>query len=74
MSQTVSLHGMTPAEIFQSGIENINEIESVALSVKWRDGHVTNGWSDAGVADLALMLMLLNERFRVENLNAMLEQ
>ena len=70
MSATVSLHGMTPAEIFASGIENIEQIEAVALAVKWRDGHVSTGWSDAGVADLALMLMLLSERYRVENLNA----
>jgi len=70
MSRTVSLHGMTPAEIFQSGIENIAEIESVALAVKWRDGRITTGWSDASVADLALMLMLLNERYRVEHLQA----
>jgi len=70
MSSTVSLHGMTPAEIFQSGIENITQIESVTLAVKWRDGRITTGWSDSGVADLALMLMLLNERFRIEHLQA----
>ena len=70
MSSIASLHGMTPVEIFQSGIENIDQIESVSLAVKWRDGSVTTGWSDTGVADLALMMMLLNERFRVEHLSA----
>ncbi len=74
MSQIQSLHGMTPAEVFQSGIDNIEQIESISMAVKWRNGRITTGWSDAGIADLALMLMLLNERFRVEHLNAITEE
>ncbi len=43
MGKVESLHGTTPAEIFQSGLENLNEIEAVAVSVLWRDGDVTAG-------------------------------
>ena len=74
MSQIESLHGMTPAEIFQSGIDNIDQIESVSMAVKWRDGRITTGWSETSVADLSLMLLLLNERFRVEHLHALTEE
>ncbi len=68
MSSIESLHGMTPAEIFQSGIDNIGQIESVSLAVKWRDGRITTGWSDMGAADLSLMVLLLSEKFRLEHL------
>ena len=74
MSQIQSLHGMTPAEIFQSGIENIDQIESISMTVKWRDGRITTGWSETAIGDLALMLMLLNEKFRVEHLDASNEE
>ena len=74
MSQIQSLHGMTPVEIFQSGIENVDQIESISMSVKWRDGRITTGWSETDIGDLAQMLMLLNEKFRVEQLLAISEE
>ena len=67
MSKVESLHGTTPAEIFQSGIENLDEIESVAVSVMWKDGTVTAGWSNADVASLALMVLALDEKQRRAN-------
>ena len=63
-SKVASLHGTTPAEIFESGIENIDDIAAVALSVQWRDGTVTTGWSNADPAQLALMILALDERLR----------
>ena len=45
MGKIQSLYGTTPAEIFQSGVENIDQIEAVAASVLWKDGTVTSGWS-----------------------------
>ena len=38
MSRVESLYGTSPAEIFQSGIENLDEIDAVAVSVMWKDG------------------------------------
>ncbi len=68
MSKIESLHGTTPAEIFESGLESLNEIQSIAMSVTWRDGRVTSGWSNATPADLALMILALDQKFRAENL------
>ncbi|RMD87240.1 MAG: hypothetical protein D6807_08230 [Alphaproteobacteria bacterium] len=59
-----SLHGTTPAEIFASGLENVDDIAAVALAVHWRDGTVTSGWSNAEPATLALMILVLEERLR----------
>jgi hypothetical protein len=67
MAKVESLHGTTPAEIFESGIENLDQIQSVAMSVTWRDGRVTSGWSNATPANLALMVMALDEKLRKEN-------
>ncbi len=64
MSNVVSLHGTTPAEIFASGLENVEQIDAVALSVRWKDGTVTSGWSNADTAQLALMVLTLQEQFR----------
>jgi hypothetical protein len=64
MAKIESLHGTTPAEIFQSGLENLGEIEAVALSVIWKDGSVTAGWSNVDEARLALMILSLDERQR----------
>lgn len=64
MAKVESLHGTTPAEIFQSGIESISDIEAVALAVQWKDGSVTTGWSDVDPATLALMVLALDERQR----------
>ncbi len=64
-----SLHGTTPAEIFSSGLENIQQIQAVALSVQWRDGSVTSGWSNAGIAELALLVATLDQKFRRDHLD-----
>ena len=67
MSKVESLYGTTPAEIFQSGIENIDQIEAVALAVRWRDGTVTAGWSNSEIPELAHMLLVLDTKFRRDN-------
>lgn len=65
MPKIESLHGTTPAEIFQSGLENLSEIEAVAASVLWKDGRITTGWSTmSDVGQLALMILALDERQR----------
>jgi len=43
MSKIESLYGATPAEIFQSGLENLDDIEGVAVGVWWKDGTTTAG-------------------------------
>ncbi len=68
MATVESLHGTTPAEIFTDGLENVEQIEAVALSVLWRDGTVTSGWSNVDTAQLALMVMVLEEKLRRDNL------
>lgn len=68
MSKIESLYGTTPAEIFQSGLENMGEIEAVAAAVLWKDGQVTAGWSNADIGDLARMILTLDEDFRRKNL------
>ncbi len=67
MAKVASLHGTTPAEIFQSGIENLDDIAGVAVSVLWKDGDVTAGWSNMSVGDLAYLILALDERQRREN-------
>ena len=64
MGKVESLYGTTPAEIFQSGLENIGDIEAVAVSVLWKDGTVTAGWSNMERAQVALMVLALDERQR----------
>lgn len=64
MTKVESLYGTTPAEIFQSGIENIDQIEAIALAVKWRDGTVTAEWSNIDARELAHMLFTLDEKYR----------
>jgi len=59
-----SLHGTTPAEIFESGLENLGEIEAIAATVLWKDGRVTAGWSNIDPANLARMVLLLDEAQR----------
>lgn len=65
MGKIVSLHGTTPAEIFQSGLDNLGEIDSIAVSVRWRDGRVTAGWSNTDGATLALLVLALDETQRM---------
>jgi len=64
MADVVTLHGVEPAEIFQSGLEQAGEIEAVAISVLWKDGRVTAGWSNTDAAVLARMILVLDERQR----------
>jgi hypothetical protein len=68
-----SLHGTTPAEIFQSGLENLAEIEAIAISVMWKDGSVTSGWSNVDPARLALMILALDEEQRDKHLRDEME-
>ncbi len=64
MAKIESLHGTTPAEIFQSGLENASEIVAIAASVLWKDGRVTTGWSNVDPANLARMILVLDEKQR----------
>jgi hypothetical protein len=68
LTKVESLFGTTPAEIFQSGLENLNEIEAVAAAVLWKDGRVSVGWSNTDIAELARMIMTLDEDFRRKNI------
>ncbi len=70
MSKVESLYGTTPAEIFQSGIENLSDIEAIAISVLWKNGEVTTGWSNVDMAKLALMVLTLDEKQRNDNLRS----
>lgn len=64
MAKVESLRGTTPAEIFESGLENLGEIEAVAAAVLWKDGRVTAGWSNVDPAQLARMILMLDEAQR----------
>lgn len=68
MGKIESLHGTTPAEIFESGLENLGDIEAIAISVLWRDGNITAGWSNLDPAQLALMILALDEEQRNKHL------
>jgi len=59
-----SLHGTTPAEIFESGLENAGDIVGVAAAVLWKDGRITAGWSNLDAARLARMILILDEKQR----------
>ncbi len=67
MGTVESLHGTTPAEIFQSGLENIAEIEAVAVSVLWKDGSVTAGWSNTDMPNLTYLILALDEKHRSQH-------
>ncbi len=64
MAKIESLHGTTPAEIFESGLENADEIVAVAAAVLWKDGRITAGWSNMDFANLARMILVLDEKQR----------
>ncbi len=68
MADIVSLRGATPAEIFSTGLDNLDEIEEVALSVLWKDGRVTASWSATDMSKLAFMILTLDEEQRKRNL------
>jgi|TARA_R110002072_G_scaffold97728_10_gene214938 hypothetical protein len=64
MTDVRSLHGTTIAEIFSSGLENLEAIEAVAVSVLWKDGRVSAGASNTTNDRLALMILALDEHQR----------
>ena len=64
MSKIESLYGATPAEIFQSGLENLDDIQGIAVGVLWKDGSITTGWSNMDVGRLARLILLLDEAQR----------
>ena len=64
MTEIKSLHGTTVAEIFSSGIDNLDQIEAVAVSVLWKDGRVVAGSSNTTNDRLTLMVMALDEHQR----------
>lgn len=69
MAKVESLYGTTPAEIFESGLENVGEISAVATVVLWNDGRVTAGWSNVDPSNLARMLLVLDEKQRRDTIN-----
>jgi hypothetical protein len=65
LAKIESLYGTTPAEIFESGLENLDAIEAVAVSVLWKNGKVSSGWSNIDDrAKLAYMILVLDEHLR----------
>ena len=64
MTKVHSLYGTTPAEIFESGLENVADIQAVAASILWKDGRVTTGWSNMDLALLARLVLVLDEKQR----------
>ncbi len=64
MATISSLHGTSPAEIFESGLQNIASIEAVAAVVLWKDGRVSAGWSNVDLGSLTLMVATLDEKQR----------
>jgi len=74
MAKVESLYGTTPAEIFESGLENVGDITAVAATVLWRDGRVTAGWSNVDPANLARMILMLDEEQRRKTLRPLADQ
>ncbi len=64
MTDIQSLHGTTVAEIFSSGLDNLEDIDAVAVSVLWKDGRITAGQSNTTKANLALMVLAMDEHQR----------
>jgi len=64
MTEIRSLHGTTAAEIFSAGLDNLEQIESIAVSVLWKDGTVTAGCSNMSPANLALLVLAMDEHQR----------
>ncbi len=69
MARIESLFGTTPAEIFESGLENVSEIVGVAAAVWWKDGRVTAGWSNLDPASLSRMILMLDEKQRRDTIH-----
>jgi len=64
MTEVQSLRGTTVAEIFASGLDNLESIEAVAVSVLWKDGTVTAGCSNTTTANLALLVLAMDQHQR----------
>ncbi len=64
MTEIHSLHGTTVAEIFSAGLDNLEQIEAIAVSVLWKDGTVTAGCSNTTKANLALLVLAIDEHQR----------
>ena len=69
MARIESLYGTTPAEIFESGLENVSEIAGVAATVLWKDGRITAGWSNLDPASLSRMILMLDEKQRRDTID-----
>jgi hypothetical protein len=69
MANIESLHGTTPAEIFESGLENVGEIVGVAAAILWKDGRVSAGWSNLDPASLSRMILMLDEKQRRDTIH-----
>ncbi len=64
MTEIRSLHGTTVVEIFSAGLDNLEQIEAIAVSVLWKDGSVTAGCSNTTKASLALLVLAMDEHQR----------
>ncbi len=64
MTDIYSLHGTTVAEIFSSGLDNLDQIEAVAVAVTWKNGKVTAGASNTTNERLAFMVMVLEQHIK----------
>lgn len=64
MTEIRSLHGTTVAEIFSAGLDKLEQIEAIAVSVLWKDGTVTAGCSNTSKAYLALLVLAMDEHQR----------
>lgn len=64
MTEIYSLHGTTAAEIFSAGLNNLEQIDAIAVSVIWKDGTVTAGCSNTTKANLALLVLAMDEHQR----------
>ena len=64
MTEIRSLHGTTVAEILSAGLDNLEQIEAIAVSVMWKEGTVTAGCSNTTKANLALLVLAMDEHQR----------
>ncbi len=64
MTKIQSLHGTTVAEIFAAGLDNLEQIEAVAVSVLWKNGALSAGCSNTTAPNLALLVLALDEHQR----------
>ena len=64
MTEVRSLHGTTAAAVFSAGVDNLERIEAIAVSVVWKDGTVTASCSNTTKANLALPVLAIDEHQR----------